>query len=112
MDAYELAERFYTVLALLVLPIASCVPFCLKRTGRAGSVWLAPFICIALLLGLDFLFHPYRLTDLIELATTSECDFTTLYWLYLFVPLQFAISLAVTAGAYLFLSKRGRRNAN
>ena len=104
MDAYELAERFYTVLALLVLPIASCVPFCLKRTGRAGSVWLAPFICIA--------FHPYRLTDLIELATTSECDFTTLYWLYLFVPLQFAISLAVTAGAYLFLSKRGRRNAN
>lgn len=100
----------YFVLSLLVVPVLSCLPFLKSR--RPAVVWFALLINAAVFLVVSFLFYPYRLTDLAELLTTQECDFTTIYWLYLFVPLQFAISLVVTAGAYLFLSKRGRRNAN
>ena len=112
MDTYERVFRLYSVLVLLVLPIASCVPFCLKRNGRAGLVWFAPLVSAAMFLVVSFLLYPYRLTDLTELITTSECDFTTIYWLHFFVPLQFALSLAAAAGAYVLLTRRGRRNAN
>ena len=94
MDYYEMERVIYTYICMLGLPVLSCLPFLRKR------LWLAPVLDLLLFLGVTWYFYPFYLQDIIM----DDLDSTTVYWLYLFVPMQIFLALCAM-GAVLLLRK-------
>ena len=94
MDYFEKQFVLYTLIGIFGLPVLSCLPFFRKR------LWLAPILDLLLFLGVTWYFYPFYLQDII----LGDLDFTTVYWLYLFVPMQIFLALCAM-GAVLLLRK-------
>lgn len=99
MFFFEGKLELYGILCLLIIPIIGCMVFGFFE--KVGYIWFAPLLDIVLFLAVTALFFPYLFQDI----AAQEYDFTTVYWLLFFVPIQLATSFVITAIGYVVLRK-------
>ena len=88
MDKYALLQITRSVLVYLVLPLALSVLLTWKFPKR---IFLLPFIAFILSLGVEYLFYPFHITDLLFGSDPNDdFAFTTVYWwlyqIFLYIP--------------------------
>lgn len=88
MDKYALLQITRTVLVYLVLPLVLSVLLTRKFPKR---IPLLPLIAFVLSLGVEYLFYPYHITDLLfGPSPYDDFSFTTIFWLagqiFLYIP--------------------------
>lgn len=99
MFFFEGKQELYEILSLLIIPIISCLPFCFKKSKY---IWFAPLLDVVLFLAISAVFFPYYFQDF----ATQEYDFTTVYWVIFFIPIQLTVSLIITTAVYLLRKAR------
>lgn len=93
---FEWKQELYTIICLLLIPILCCMIVCYIKTKL---LWLSPIFILAASILVSYFFYPYYFEDI----STGEYDFTTIYWLFFFIPLQIMSAVFFTGITYIIL---------
>ena len=103
MFFFEGKIELFNILILGIFPVG--IPVLLYITGRK-RIWLSPFVALVIGLLVTAIFYPYFFTDIF----TDSNDTTTVYWLFVVIPVHFIISVITTAICYVVSKARKSRN--
>ena len=103
MFFFEGKIELFNILILGVFPVG--IPVLLRLTGRK-RIWLSPLVALIIGLLVTVIFYPYFFTDIF----TDSYDTTTVYWLFVLIPVHLVISVITTAICYVVSKTRKSRN--
>lgn len=102
MPYFESMMEVYQILCLLINPIICCTVYYLKKMKR---FWILPISIMCIFLIISAIFFPYYFQDIL----TGEYDFTTVYWIMFFIPLQIISALFFTTTTYLLMKWKRKK---
>ena len=103
MFYFEYKQELYYILCLLVVPAICCTVLYFVKPKWIG---LSPVITICLSCIITYIFYPYFFGDI----ANGEYDFTTVFWLYFFVPAQVVSALGFAGITHVVFKKSKRYN--
>ena len=101
MPFFEWKQELYYILCLLVIPVICCIIF---YFARLKLIWISPLIILCASTIISAVFFPFYFEDIFK----AEYDFTTIYWLLFFIPVQIVSALFFTGITHIIIKKRGR----
>jgi hypothetical protein len=101
IPSFEWKHELYYIICLLVIPVICCIIFYFKRPKL---IWITPLFIFCAFILVSIAFFPYFFEDILK----GEYDFTTIYWLLFFVPVQIISALFFTGLTHIIITIRGK----